>query len=520
MPAPASEERNYLFRSKKPIVQKDGSTSEKHHWWICKQCHAAHDNSGGKIAAPSLVRDRADAYRSHLKRCPFHRGEALVVSAIEEPRSTISSAQSIPSFGSSSSSTAKQQKRMSDFFLSVEVQRSFERDLLEFQSECALPVYFIEKPSTKRLFARMPQYGLPSRKEIGGRMLKANAETAEQASNANLRECQEETGGRVNFLCDVWQNVARLYLLACHLFLFGVLVQFELLSCDSNHHGIAIAKQMEEAIARALALGWIVRAAITDDAGQCARARRILALRWPNIVFLRETLAFIMLCDTRWNSMQACFASLLRVRSALGDLVHAYRNDPEFPKASFRLQKDDNTMTDVVRCYGKIHAAFVASPYASHLVPVVEKRWANCDQPLMLLAFALHPLYVTHTRRLIESHNNTVFLMSVDGISAAADYYYRRYVDANNNGLTGDVDKWLWGKCTPKMYTDFTDPNGILQSSGVIAFWVHVGASKCGKESKLPHIAKVILSVSMNTATCERYFSELGLIHTPRRNKL
>ncbi|ETI46982.1 hypothetical protein F443_08712 [Phytophthora nicotianae P1569] len=287
MPAPASEERNYLFRSKKPIVQKDGSTSEKHHWWICKQCHAAHDNSGGKIAAPSLVRDRADAYRSHLKRCPFHRGEALVVSAIEEPRSTISSAQSIPSFGSSSSSTAKQQKRMSDFFLSVEVQRSFERDLLEFQSECALPVYFIEKPSTKRLFARMPQYGLPSRKEIGGRMLKTNAETAEQASNANLRECQEETGGRVNFLCDVWQNVARLHLLACHLFLFGVLVQFELLSCDSNHHGIAIAKQMEEAIARALALGWIVRAAITDDAGQCARARRILALRWPNIVFLR-----------------------------------------------------------------------------------------------------------------------------------------------------------------------------------------------------------------------------------------
>ncbi|ETI46981.1 hypothetical protein F443_08711 [Phytophthora nicotianae P1569] len=218
--------------------------------------------------------------------------------------------------------------------------------------------------------------------------------------------------------------------------------------------------------------------------------------------------------------MQACFASLLRVRSALGDLVHAYRNDPEFPKASFRLQKDDNTMTDVVCCYGKIHAAFVASPYASHLVPVVEKRWANCDQPLMLLAFALHPLYVTHTRRLIEAHNNTVFLMSVDGISAAADYYYRRYVDANNNGLTGDVDKWLWGKCTPKMYTDFTDPNGILQSSGVIAFWVHVGASKCGKESKLPHIAKVILSVSMNTATCERYFSELGLIHTPRRNKL
>ncbi|EEY62570.1 uncharacterized protein PITG_14328 [Phytophthora infestans T30-4] len=124
-------------------------------------------------------------------------------------------------------------------------------------------------------------------------------------------------------------------------------------------------------------------------------------------------------------------------------------------------------MADVVRCFGKIHAAFVASAYASHLVPVVEKRWANCEQPLMLLAFALHPLYVTHTRALIQAHDNTVILMSVDGVSAAADYYYRRYVDINSNGLVGDVDKWLRGKFTPKKHTDFTDQAGVLQPNGI-----------------------------------------------------
>ncbi|KAI9991756.1 hypothetical protein PInf_017114 [Phytophthora infestans] len=161
-------------------------------------------------------------------------------------------------------------------------------------------------------------------------------------------------------------------------------------------------------------------------------------------------------------------------------------------------------MADVVRCFGKIHAAFVASAYASHLVPVVEKRWANCEQPLMLLAFALHPLYVTHTRALIQAHDNTVILMSVDGVSAAADYYYRRYVDLNSNGLVGDVDKWLRGKFTPKKHTDFTDQADSWYVKG----------------SKLPQLAKVILSVAVNTATCERYFSELGLIQTPRRNKL
>ena len=32
--------------------------------------------------------------------------------------------------------------------------------------------------------------------------------------------------------------------------------------------------------------GWVVGAVVTDNAAQCARARRILALRWPGIIFL------------------------------------------------------------------------------------------------------------------------------------------------------------------------------------------------------------------------------------------
>ncbi|KAG7385257.1 hypothetical protein PHYPSEUDO_001726 [Phytophthora pseudosyringae] len=210
MPAPASDERKHFGKSQIPIVQKDGSVSEKHHWWICKKCQADHVNSAGNLAAPALVRDRADAYRSHLKRCPYHQRELIVESAVEEPRSTISLVRSVSSISSSGSATAKRQKRMSDFFLSVEDQRSFECDLLEFQSECALPDYFIERTSTKMLFARMLHFELPTRKELGGRILKINAENAELASNESLREMQEDTEGRVNFISDVWQNVARL----------------------------------------------------------------------------------------------------------------------------------------------------------------------------------------------------------------------------------------------------------------------------------------------------------------------
>lgn len=34
--APASDERKHFFRSQVSIVQKDGSASKKHSWWLCK----------------------------------------------------------------------------------------------------------------------------------------------------------------------------------------------------------------------------------------------------------------------------------------------------------------------------------------------------------------------------------------------------------------------------------------------------------------------------------------------------
>ncbi|POM58226.1 hypothetical protein PHPALM_37158 [Phytophthora palmivora] len=119
---------------------------------------------------------------------------------------------------------------------------------------------------------------------------------------------------------------------------------------------------------------------------------------------------------------------------------------------------------------------------------------------------------MTHTRALIKTDDNTIFMILdkwlakglSDEITAAADYFYRRYIDPDSSGLTGDVDKWISSNFTLNKHTDFTDPRGILQSDGIIQSWLE----------------KVILSVIVNTASCERCFSELGLIITPRRNKI
>ncbi|EGZ27425.1 hypothetical protein PHYSODRAFT_308700 [Phytophthora sojae] len=187
-----------------------------------------------------------------------------------------------------------------------------------------------------------------------------------------------------------------------------------------------MTQEMETIVKQALSEGWCIGAVITDNAGQCGRARRILALMWPKITFLfcfthcinnivkavlkssfsdvarqataavksinassskwlgharaltkecyGKSLALFTLCETRWNSMESCFVSLLRVRTSLVMLASRYQRRADFPKslkvfsynifwadlsntehaivplskASYSLQRDENTLADVV----------------------------------------------------------------------------------------------------------------------------------------------------------------------------
>ncbi|ETL45058.1 hypothetical protein L916_04771, partial [Phytophthora nicotianae] len=86
-----------------------------------------------------------------------------------------------------------------------------------------------------------------------------------------------------------------------------------------------------------------------------------------------DSFAVFTLYESRWNSIQACFASLLRIRGALEDIAFSYRGSPDLTDkiqilgdvefwtkfetaekivrplctASFRLHRDENTVTDV-----------------------------------------------------------------------------------------------------------------------------------------------------------------------------
>lgn len=248
-----------------------------------------------------------------------------------------------------------------------------------------------------------------------------------KSSARSFPKTQRDTGGRVNLLSDVWQNTSRTHLLGVILTLFGIVLVDGLHKVVSNHYGVAVAvaRQMENIINALRERGWKIGAVITDDAGQCRRARSILAKRWPTMYFgkcfahdinnfmkavlkrtrfsdvadeacaallalngssskwlsqankvilktykLAKPLAFLSLCYTRWNSMQGCFASLLRVKTGLRQFTVRVQFDNEVPKdvlvflddgfweileiadktmrplcnASYTLQRDENTL--------------------------------------------------------------------------------------------------------------------------------------------------------------------------------
>jgi hypothetical protein len=396
------------------------------------------------------------------------------------------------------------------------------------------------------------------------------------------------SGKRVNFLSDAWENIAKTHILGVILSFASLCVTFGTFTCGSRHDGLAIAEHLESILLLMIAQGWDVGAIVTYNVGNCARARRILALRWPKIVFLfcyahqinllvkdviatswkitvsqahtivstlnkstakwlprlrdvmkatyenTVTLALVQMADTRWNSVQGMLALLLRVRSACKMFVLRWSSHVDFPNdlyaldndtfwkecedaealikplmiASFRLQRDQNTMADVVMNYGAIFLAFYNHPENALLVPCIENRWHDCEQPLFILALFLHPQYRSTFKKIVDETP----LTSLGQLCTFAIFYYTRFIDENIGQLRDEVLQW-WETGSPAY--GVADPEEL---AGPLRFWDFVKFAFKG--SCLARLALIILSIVTNMATCERLFSKLAQIHTARRNRL
>ncbi|KAF4139318.1 hAT family C-terminal dimerization region [Phytophthora infestans] len=129
----------------------------------------------------------------------------------------------------------------------------------------------------------------------------------------------------------------------------------------------------------------------------------------------------------------------------------------------------------------------------------------------MLLALFLHPL---HVRVAVAIHKESPSLRFLERLCGYGIYYYRRYAGIANEsdieGLAADLHAWYRGVFVR---------SSIVQFSGDVGqYWSFAGDIRA--DSKLPKLAAIILSIAVNTATCERYFSELAAIHTALKNRM
>ncbi|KAE9066227.1 hypothetical protein PF006_g30289 [Phytophthora fragariae] len=268
-------------------------------WHFCKHCHRAYNasklpNGTYSLPEPKRIKGRIENFKSHLKRCEHFiaHGSSTGSSDAATANPTVGG---LLCSGDGASTLSQQnprkQTRIDDYyvgFFEENERQLFERVILEFQADNNLPDTFIERKSTYRLLhlahtMMIDVSPLPNRKKLGGPVLDRYALACEDDESTALLECQKTTEGRVNFLSDVWQNIARAHLLGCLLWLYGKQLTYGLFQTGSRHDGVAIAAQMERVMIDMQREGWNIGAVVTDNAGQCGRARRLLILRWPHM---------------------------------------------------------------------------------------------------------------------------------------------------------------------------------------------------------------------------------------------
>ncbi|KAG6947913.1 hypothetical protein JG688_00015346 [Phytophthora aleatoria] len=114
--------------------------------------------------------------------------------------------------------------------------------------------------------------------------------------------------------------------------------------------------------------------------------------------------------------------------------------------ASYRLQRDENTVgidQDILR--------------RDELVSCVEYRWLQCEQPLFMLGYALHPVYAEDARTLPSTA-----ISGVGSLPKLAVYYFRRLFDTEKVGtIRRNMFHWMENRFTRTRPSEFDGSLGI-----------------------------------------------------------
>lgn len=162
--------------------------------------------------------------------------------------------------------------------------------LLVLISDAALPFRFVERESFLdiiKLLRPSAVDNMPTRRQLSGSILNKMADIATIDQFTKLEKLTKR-GAFATLIADGWKTVDNTHLLGSSLAVEGHVAVFLAEPEDSHNHGLAQAKALESLILKAKARKEVKLGAVTtDDAPQVARGRRILALRFTDLIFLK-----------------------------------------------------------------------------------------------------------------------------------------------------------------------------------------------------------------------------------------
>ena len=264
------------------------------------------------------------------------------------------------------------------------------------------------------------------------------------------------------------------------------------------------------------------------------------------------SLAILTVCETRWSSLQMCMASLLRVRGAIrclvvelgfaapeallpldsdnfwSELAAAETIIRPIAEASFVLERDDTTLADAFGIYGCLYQHLASArthPGQAHLCDNIERRWAQEEQVLFLLAFCLHPHYMRAARALLAQDRRAapMSFLSAPCLANASAGYFAKWFPSDRERANVIVQQ---------MFDLLTGDNGTMfcarpltgdqsyRAAGWtwLKFWEFLSLG--GTCAGLAKFALVLLGCKPQTASVERLFKEYAAQYTKARNRM
>ena len=515
-----------------------------------------------------------------------------------------------PTIGIKKMKSTKMHKFMAPVMTTSDMARSIQF-IAEWVVDTGQPFNVVERPTFKRMidsFRARASEKLPGRKKMRSVIMEMAGKAQKEV--CDLIEGGKVSGRRVGITIDGWNGSNKKHVEGVMVKVGRLVYPGDCEECGSNHDGVRVARSWVE-LCDNQDLSW--NYLTTDSAGQCGRARRILARRYPDRLFnccwahqlnlmvkhllehedfavvaqnaakvakafskssskwlpklndqVKKTYGFVhtsgtqvlRIGETRWNSSQGCFASLLRIRKALRLFAVAYAGHDKWPaifnvleepsfwhplaeaelmirpfcEASFLMQRRVNNMGHVLLVLLNLtrHVQEYCgkdSATAKDMLKDIERRWATTENHLFFLCFAFHPAFrhvaqqmVKNSLMLRGSWTNSRNPLTTVRLSHAAKSYYEKFdlfYSSSEEGrekelanVAKHVTRYLKTPTFMSLpYTEGEDPYDR---------WDYFK----DEETEVAVLAQFLLDAPVQSADVERLFKTFSEYLTDKRNRL